>query len=295
MANLAASKLRAQLADPDSIIVCPVVQDGLSALVCLQQGFNNLYMTGAGTAMSLLGMPDLGLTTADDMVRNASMIASIDRTAPVIADADIGFPSWSPAQHTERYVLGGVAGLYIEDQVATKRCGYLLGKEIVDIDTFVSRIRAAAAARDSLSSNIVIIARTDSLQPLSSDEAVRRLQAAVIAVADVKQIVEVMKPTLCLLNMVAGGVAPLINSTEAHALGFKIVIWPYFATTAAAYLAYQPKVAKELQATGAIAERRDRPDGIAVVGVQELFELCGLSEYTAFDEDMGSTAFSDGV
>jgi 2-methylisocitrate lyase-like PEP mutase family enzyme len=94
--------------------------------------------------------------------------------------------------------------------------------------------------------------------------------------------------------MVAGGVTPLINSAEAHALGFKIVIWPCFALTAA-YLAYQ-QAAKELQATGAIAERRGRPDGTAVVcGVRELFELCGLGEYTAFDKEIGGKAFADGV
>lgn len=62
-----------------------------SARVCLQHGFDTLYMTGAGTAVSTLGMPDLGLATADDMVRNAGMIASLDRSVPVIADADTGY------------------------------------------------------------------------------------------------------------------------------------------------------------------------------------------------------------
>jgi 2-methylisocitrate lyase-like PEP mutase family enzyme len=186
MVNKAAAKLRAQLAQPDSIIVCPGVQDGLSARTCLQQGFENLYMTGAGTAMSVLGMPDLGLTTADDMVRNASMIASLDRSVPVIADADTGFGGpVMVARSVERYILGGVAGLHIEDQVTTKRCGHLMGKELVDIPTYVARIRAADAARKRLEDDIVIIARTDSLQSLGFDEAVRRLKAAVAAGADV--------------------------------------------------------------------------------------------------------------
>ncbi|KAK4456012.1 Pyruvate/Phosphoenolpyruvate kinase-like domain-containing protein [Podospora aff. communis PSN243] len=303
MDNLAASKLRTQLAEPDSIIFCPGVQDGLSARVCLQQGFKNLYMAGAGTAMSLLGVPDLGLTTADDMVRNASMIAPLDRTAPLIADADTGFGG--PAM-TERYILAGVAGLHIEDQVTTKRCGHLLGKELVDTSTFTSRVRGAAAARSRLNSDIVIIARTDSLQSLGFEEAVLRLQAAVQADADVaflegiqdkeqmKQIVEAMKPTPCLLNMVAGGVTPLINSAEARHLGFRIVIWPCFAMTAA-YLAYQ-QAAKELQTTGAIAEHWGGPDGAGIVGgVRESFELCGLTEFTAFDKEMGGKTFTDGV
>lgn len=112
MVNKAATKLREQLAKEDSIIVCPGVQDGLSARVCLDEGFEYLYMvcvfdahfwnkstdqvvqkkqTGAGTSISVLGQPDLGLATVDDMVRNASMIASLDRSVPVIADADTGY------------------------------------------------------------------------------------------------------------------------------------------------------------------------------------------------------------
>lgn len=63
----------------------------ISARVCLQNGFDTLYMTGAGTAISTLGMPDLGLATADDMVQNAAMLASLDRSVPVIADADTGY------------------------------------------------------------------------------------------------------------------------------------------------------------------------------------------------------------
>ncbi|KAK3313804.1 Pyruvate/Phosphoenolpyruvate kinase-like domain-containing protein [Apodospora peruviana] len=301
MINKAAAKLRSQVADPNKFIVCPGVQDGLSARVCLQQGFKNLYMTGAGTAINLLGMPDLGLTTADDMVRNASMIASLDRTRPLIADADTGFGGpVMVARSVERYILAGVAGLHIEDQVTTKRCGHLLGKELVDIDTYVARIRAASATRERLESDLVLIARTDALQSLGFDESVKRLKAAVAAGADVvflegmktldemTRIVDVMSPTPCLLNMVPGGVTPLIDGAKAKEIGFKIVIWPCFAMTAA-YLAYQ-KAAQELKTTGAI---REQPDGSG--GVRELFELCGLSECADFDKKMGGKAFTDGV
>jgi len=85
----------------------------------------------------------------------------------------------------ERYIHAGVAGMHIEDQVTTKRCGHLQGKELVDIDTYVSRIRAAAAARKRLDDDIVLIARTDALQGFGFDEAVRRLKAAVAVGADV--------------------------------------------------------------------------------------------------------------
>jgi len=317
MGNKAAAKLRAQLADTSKIIVCPGVQDGLSARVCLQQGFETLYMTGAGTAASVLGMPDLGLTTADDMVRNAGMIASLDRNVPLIADADTGFGGpVMVARTVERYIHAGVAGMHIEDQVTTKRCGHLQGKELVDIDTYVSRIRAAAAARKRLDDDIVLIARTDALQGFGFDEAVRRLKAAVAVGADVAflegvktkqdmgRIVEVMSPTPCLINMVPGGVTPLISSDEAHRLGYRIAIWPCFAMTAA-YLAYH-QAARELKTTGAISEKQlqtteedseeVRKRGPVLTGnVRDIFDVCGLSECVEFDKEVGGKAFTGGI
>ncbi len=85
----------------------------------------------------------------------------------------------------ERYIQAGVAGFHIEDQVTTKRCGHLLGKELVDLETYLARIRACDAARKQLEDDIVIIARTDALQSYGFEEAIRRLKAAVGAGADV--------------------------------------------------------------------------------------------------------------
>lgn len=90
-AKPAAARLRELLAQPDKLVACPGVYDGLSARIALREGFDCLYMTGAGTAASKLGMPDLGIITMNDMLDNAGMIASLDRTVPVIADADTGY------------------------------------------------------------------------------------------------------------------------------------------------------------------------------------------------------------
>ncbi|KAI3398265.1 hypothetical protein diail_9603 [Diaporthe ilicicola] len=305
MVNRAAAKLRAQLAEKDGIVVCPGVQDGLSARVALDEGFQNLYMTGAGTAMSVLGMPDLGLTTVDDMARNAGMIAGLDRTVPVIADADTGFGGpLMVARTVEKYAAAGVAALHIEDQVATKRCGHLLGKELVDVATYTARIRAAAAARADIGVDIVIIARTDALQSLGFDEAVSRLRAAVEAGADVAFLegmttkeqmaacVGAMAPTPCLLNMVVGGVTPLVDGDEARKMGYRIVIWPCFSLTAA-LLAYR-EAAKELKEQGVNKERRNEK-GELLGGIRQCFEVCGLTKYSEFDKAMGGQAFSKGV
>ncbi|KAJ9155140.1 hypothetical protein NKR23_g2472 [Pleurostoma richardsiae] len=116
--------------------------------------------------MSRLDIPDLGLATLDDMCSNTGMIASLDRDVPVIVEADTRFGGpMMVARTVEKYALAGVAALHIEDQTTTKRCGRILGKELVLSPVFASRIRAAAAARDAL-------------QSLGLDEAVARLRAA---------------------------------------------------------------------------------------------------------------------
>lgn len=239
------------------------------------------------------------------MATNAGMIAGLDRDVPVIADADTGFGGpLMVARTTEKYMLQGVAGFHIEDQVTTKRCGHLLGKELVDDTVYWARIKAAAAARAQMGGDIVIIARTDALQSLGYDEAVRRLRGAVKAGADVvflegmdskdqmARICGDLAPTPCLLNMVGGGVTPLVDAREAANLGFRLVIWP-LAGLSAVYLGMR-EFCRELKDTGAIQERRT-PDGKIDGGVRDVFELCGLSRCSAFDAEMGGSSFAKGV
>ncbi|KAI1815981.1 carboxyvinyl-carboxyphosphonate phosphorylmutase [Poronia punctata] len=303
--NKAATRLREMLGDPEQIIVCPGVHDGLTARMALHVGFDALYMTGAGTAASRLGQPDLGLTTVDDMANNAGMIASLDRNVPVIADADTGFGGpIMVARATEKYILQGVAAIHLEDQVTTKRCGHLLGKELVDTTAYIARIKAAAAARQRLGSDIVLVARTDALQSLGYDEAVSRLKSAVQAGADVvflegmrdreqmARVVTDLAPTPCLLNMVGGGVTPLVNAREARELGYRIVIWPLAGLTSV-YLGMR-EFCRELKDTGEIKERYDS-EGKIDGGVRDVFELCGLSACGEFDQKMGGTSFANGA
>jgi 2-methylisocitrate lyase-like PEP mutase family enzyme len=150
----------------------------------------------------------------------------------------------------------------------------------------------------------VLIARTDSLQSLGFDEGIARLRAAVAAGADVaflegmtdktqmREVVKLLAPTPCFLNMVAGGVTPLVDAAEAHEMGFRIVIWPTFAMTAA-YNAWRA-AARELLGTGQIRETFDAK-GKVEGGVREIFECCGLTECAEFDKEMGGKAFAKGV
>ncbi|KAI1324864.1 carboxyvinyl-carboxyphosphonate phosphorylmutase [Xylariaceae sp. FL0255] len=301
----AVARLRQMLADPDKIVICPGVHDGLTARMALHVGFDALYMTGAGTTVSRLGQPDLGLVTADDMATNAGMIAGLDRSVPVVADADTGFGGpLMVARAVEKYMLQGVAALHLEDQVMTKRCGHLLGKEIVDSATYMARIRAAVAARENLEGDIVIIERTDSLQSLGYDEAIARLKEAVAAGADVaflegmrttEQLASAVRdlaPTPCFLNMVSGGVTPLVNAAEAKRLGYKIVIWPMAGMTSA-YIGMR-EMCRELKDTGEIRDRFT-PDGKVDGGVRDVFELCGLAACGEFDQRVGGSSFVNGA
>lgn len=301
-----AARLRALLSVEGKTIVCPGVYDGLSARIMLHEGFDALYMTGAGTAMSRLGMPDLGLTNLNDMVDNAGMIASLDRTVPLIADADTGYGGPLMVARTVRaYMAAGVAAMHIEDQVVTKRCGHLANKELVDESVYLSRIRAAVMAREeqrlAVGTDIVLIARTDSLQGLGYATAISRLKQAVAIGADVaflegmttleqcESVCADLAPTPVLLNMVAGGVTPDLSADEANRLGFKIVIFPAIALGPA--FEEVSKHVKEFKRTGRNNVSELQKSG----GVHTMFNVCGMAECSDFDIRAGGTSFKTGL
>ena len=261
-----------------------------------------LHQTGAGTSMSRLGMADLGLATFTDMHQNASMIANIDPSVPVIADADTGYGGpINVANTVKSYARSGVAGLHIEDQVQEKRCGHLSGKLLVSREVYANRLRAACKARDESGTGILIIARTDARAGKDAEgnggfeEAVERLKMAADigvdalffeAIQSEEESAEVIKrlPKLpVLLNMVDGGRTPIVTNERANELGFRIVIWP---TTALEGIV--PAV-KEAFAT--LRRTGRNPEG-PKMGPGALFEVCGLKELVAFDESVGGKAYS---
>ncbi|PSK56045.1 2-methylisocitrate lyase, mitochondrial [Elsinoe australis] len=297
----AAARLRQLLAESTAPLTLPGVYDGLTARIALNVGFQALYMTGAGTAASTLGQPDLGILGLADMLRNASMIASLDPSVPVIADADTGFGGPLNVARTVRgYIDAGVAGLHLEDQVANKRCGHLGGKELVSREEFWVRIRAAVRARRESRRDIVVVARTDALQGQGFEEAVERLKGAVREGADVaflegvrteeegRKFCEAMGSTPCFLNVVAGGVTPNFSKEDAHRMGYKIVIWPIVALTEA-YVGVE-RAMKELKGSGQVATREDGKGGI-----RDIFGICGLDKCREFDEAVGGISYKNGV
>lgn len=225
------------------------------------------------------------------------MIANLDPSIPVIADADTGYGGpIMVARTVEQYARSGVAGLHIEDQVQTKRCGHLRGKELVDLDTFSSRIRAAVAARKRIGSDIVIIARTDALQGFGYEEAIHRLRTARDLGADVgflegmtsvemfKKAIDDLAPWPLLLNMVEGSVTPTISVDEAEAFGFRLIIHP-LAAMCEAYVAIKDGLEK-LKRTG-------RMDHDPKLTPQFIFNVCGLKESMAVDAEAGGSSFAE--
>jgi 2-methylisocitrate lyase-like PEP mutase family enzyme len=228
-----AAQLRHLLRQPE-IVVAPGAWDGITARLIEQAGFGAVYMTGAGTAMAR-GFPDFGLLTMDEMVSNAAVLAR-SISVPLIADADTGYGNELNVTRTVlEFESRGVAGIHIEDQTYPKRCGHLDGKDVIATDEFVSKIRAALAARRD--PDFVIIARTDARAVTGFDDAVARANAALDAGADMAFVEAVQTseelaavPKLvkgsCLLNIVPGGKTPRVSFADAQALGYRLAILP---------------------------------------------------------------------
>ncbi|KAF8528469.1 phosphoenolpyruvate pyruvate domain-containing protein [Hysterangium stoloniferum] len=292
------TRFRQMLARP-GIVAAPGICDGISARCALEAGFDCLYQSGAATTASRLGQPDLAIATLNDFVQAASMVTSLSPSTPVIADADTGFGGAAMVARTVyQYDKAGVAALHIEDQVQTKRCGHLMGKQVVPVDEFLMRIRAAVAARDAIpGSDIVIIARTDSAQVLGMEEAVRRLKLAADAGADaafiegvktkelLESTVKALAPTPVLVNVISGGLTPSFTIKEAEEMGAKIIIFSLVSAVAAVHGIRAAM--HSLKKTGTDFSSAQGMDP------RQFFEVMGLNDIIEFDARVGSTAFAE--
>jgi methylisocitrate lyase len=294
----ASTRLRYIIKNSDHILVCPGVYDGLSARIALELGFEGMYMTGAGTTASRLGLADLGIAHLHEMRTNAEMIANLKPDGPpVIADMDTGYGGPMMIDRSvQQYHLSGIAGFHIEDQILQKRCGHLKGKEVVDIETYLSRIKACAAAKKRLRSDIVLIARTDALQSKGYNDCIERLRCARDEGADMgilegftskeqaRQAVQDLAPWPLCLNSVENGISPLITVAEAQDMGFRVIIFS-FASLAPAYAAIKNtfSLLKENGLTG------------STVSPKTIFKCCGLDDLMVIDKQAGGSSFKQGV
>jgi 2-methylisocitrate lyase-like PEP mutase family enzyme len=274
------AKLKARLAKGP--LVAPGAYDALTARIAAQAGAEAVYMTGFGVAGSYLGVPDIGIVSATEMIDRVRALAAAASPVPLIADGDNGHGGTANVERLVRaYEQAGAACIQLEDQVLPKRCGHMEGKEVVTLEEGTMKIRAAAAARAT--ADFQIIARTDARSISGLDEALRRADAYLNAGADIlfveapqsetelRTIADRFKGVTLVANMVEDGKTPMLSVTDLGALGFRIVLFPISSLLAAARTAQ--RVYAGILRTGAIDPAVER------VTFSAYNDIVGLSGY----------------
>lgn len=270
------------LLDQNKPLLVPGAFDALSALIATQAGHKAIYLTGFGVAGSLLGKPDIGLVSANEMIQRVKQVVDAAGSVPVIADGDNGYGDESAVSNlVHAYEQMGAQCIQLEDQVSPKRCGHMENKEVVALAEAERKIRAAVAAR--ISKDFLIMARTDSRATHNLDEALRRGAAFLNAGADIlfieapatieeMQIIRKEFPEATLtVNMVEDGKTPNLSLEELADLGYQIILRPISTLLAAAKTLQQGYEA--LKEEGALNTSQPR------LSFQEYNTLVGLDDY----------------
>lgn len=205
-----------------------------SALLAKNAGFKAIYLSGAGVANHSLGLPDLAMTTLNDVCEDIRRI-SYSCDLPLIADADTGWGNaFMVARTVKEMRKAGASGCHIEDQVASKRCGHRPGKEIVSINEMNDRIKAAVDARDD---DFTIIARTDAFAVEGLEKSIDRARTYIDSGADIifaealtdldqyKTFTDSLNAPV-LANLTEFGLTPLFTVEEMRDVGVKIILYP---------------------------------------------------------------------
>lgn len=288
-----ARTLRRTLVKP-GIHLMPGVYDCLSAKVCASVGHQIIYTSGLSISASALGMPDIGLLSYEETLRQITNIAN-SVNVPIVADVDTGYGGATNVYRLVKSLISaGVAGFCLEDQQWPKKCGHFEGKAVIPMEEHVAKIKAAVSARGD--SGIVICGRTDARAPLGLEEAIRRAKAYAEAGADVVfveapqseeelyQIVAALPGVPLLVNFIEGGKTPMKYSVEKLGeMGFKIAMY-----STAAVLAVQKsleRVFETIKRTGHTQEMR--PEMATFPEFRELLDesmWSGLNDPEEYDK-----------
>jgi methylisocitrate lyase len=206
------------------------------ALLARRAEFRAIYLSGAGVANASFALPDLGITTLNDVLEDARRITRATPDLPLLADVDTGFGSAFNIVRTVRdMTAAGVAGIHMEDQVQAKRCGHRTGKALVDADEMVDRIKTAVDARPDES--FVLMARTDAHAVEGLGPAIERARKYVEAGADMifaEALTSLEEyghftsavPAPVLANLTEFGKTPLFTMDEMRDAGVRLVLYP---------------------------------------------------------------------
>jgi methylisocitrate lyase len=219
------------------LVVRPAVYDALSAVVAEKVGFPLLGTTGYGIAASLIGKPDVGLVSFGEMLNHVRGICHAVNV-PVSADVDTGYGNAVNAYWTTKnFIWSGASGLQMEDQVWPKRCGHMVGKQIISKEEMAGKIRACVKARNEENPEFVITARTDARSVAGLEEAIERGKTYAKAGADciyveapqsLQEVQSLLKsiPAPLAFNIIEGGRTPPYELEELESIGVKIVSFP---------------------------------------------------------------------
>ena len=270
----------------------PGVTDAFYARLAERAGFAAVFVTGGGAANTLLGVPDLGLTTLAETVDLTERVAAAVNV-PVIVDADTGYGNHLNVIRTvSELERAGVAALTLEDQVTPKRCGHFEGKRVVPTGEMIEKLVAATIARRD--PNLAIIARTDAIAVEGLAGALRRARSYVAAGADavfveaprsVEELAAIPAeiPAPCVVNVVEGGLTPLLSAHELEHMGYRVAIYANLALRVAARSV--ERALRVLREEGDSRRLLDR-----MLTWEERQEAAGLPEWQRLEETIVAAA-----
>ena len=287
----AGAKFRAALAAEKPLQVVGAI-NAYVARMAEATGFRALYLSGGGVAANSLGLPDLGISTMDDVLIDIRRITEAS-ALPLLVDADTGWGgAFNIARTVKSFTKAGAAGMHIEDQVQSKRCGHRPGKEVVSAQEMVDRVKAAVDARTD--STFVIMARSDALASEGLERTIERLAKCVEAGADAifpeaitelpmyRKVRDAVKVPV-LANITEFGKTPLYTREELGSVGVDIVLH-----CCSAYRAMNLAALKVLEAI-----RRDGTQKNVVGVMQTRDDLYKFLDYHAYEKKLDELFLSE--
>jgi methylisocitrate lyase len=288
--NSAGARLRAAVEAERPLQVVGTI-NAYSALLAERSGFRAIYVSGAGVANASFGLPDLGMTSLNDVCEDVRRITAASEL-PLLVDADTGWGgAFNIAKTCKDLIKSGAAGMHLEDQVQAKRCGHRPGKALVPSEEMSDRIKSAVDGRTDPS--FVIMARTDAHAVEGQQAALDRAQAYVAAGADMifaealtsleeyQQFTAAIRVPV-LANITEFGKTPLFTTTELGSVGVRLVLYPLSAFRAMSNAA--------LAVYGALRKEGTQKNVMDLMQTRtQLYDVLGYNEYEKkLDELFGS-------
>jgi len=288
-------RFRAALDDERPLQVVGAI-NAFAALLAERSGFRAIYLSGAGVANASYGLPDLGMTTLNDVLEDVRRISAAC-PLPLLVDADTGFgPAFMVGRTVAQLIASGAAGLHIEDQVQAKRCGHRPGKALVSTKEMADRIKAAVDARAE--PGFVIMARTDAVASEGVDAAIERARnyveagadmifaEAVTSLDDYRAFTAAMDVPV-LANITEFGKTPLFSLDQLGDAGVRLALYPVSAFRAMSKAA--------LRVYGTIRRAGTQKDVVdAMQTREELYQVIGYHEYEKKLDTLFASADANG-